>query len=82
MSDTWNDSANGGGAVIGSIGGQPVTPLDPAEVDRLVRHGRALQGAALRAAFAGLFRFLVHGCSLRGLRLNWLMPPERRQSCC
>ncbi|WP_193366854.1 hypothetical protein [Pelagibius marinus] len=47
------------------------------DIERLVARGRRLQGEALRDGFRRVFRHLVGGCSLRGLRLS-----GRRQPCC
>lgn len=51
--------------------------LSQAEIERYVALGRRLHGAAVRAALGRVFRHLVGGCSLRGLRLS-----GQRQPCC
>jgi hypothetical protein len=55
--------------------------LTQAEIDRYVALGRRLHGAAVRAALGRLFRHLVGGCSLRGLRLSG-GTNGARQPCC
>lgn len=57
------------------------TPSSRAEIDRLVARGRRLQGEALRDGFRRGFRYLVGGCSLRGLRLPGGSHGQR-QPCC
>lgn len=56
---------------------RPNAPATRAEIDRLIARGRRLQGQALRAGFRQIFRHLVGGCSLRGLRQAGV-----RQPCC
>lgn len=57
------------------------TPVSRAEIDRLVARGRRLQGEALRDGLRRAFRYLVGGCSLRGLRLPGGTNGQR-QPCC
>lgn len=56
-------------------------PSSRAELQRLVGRGRQLQAEAMQEAFRRAFRFLVGGCSLRGLRLPAPLQGQR-QSCC
>lgn len=69
-------------AVVLSFTRSPAAPaagavtLSQAEVERYVALGRCLHGAAVRAALGRLFRFLVGGCSLRGLRLSGSRQPS------
>ena len=51
--------------------------LTAAELERLIARGRLLQALALRDGLRQAYRFLVSGCSLRGLRLA-----GHRQPCC
>lgn len=56
-------------------------PASRAELLRLVGRGRQLQAEAVQEALRRVFRFLVGGCSLRGLRLPAPLQGQR-QSCC
>ncbi len=56
-------------------------PASRAELQRLVGRGRQLQAEAMQEAFRRVFRFLIGGCSLRGLRLPAPLQGQR-QSCC
>ncbi len=55
----------------------PQSPLSADELARFIDRGRLLQSLALRDGARRIYRFLVSGCSLRGLRLA-----GSRQPCC
>jgi hypothetical protein len=52
-----------------------------AEIERGIARGRALQGAAVQAAFARLFRFFAGGTGRRAPRAPASLP-RRHHSCC
>ena len=69
------------GAVILTLPRRGARAPSRAEIERGIARGRALQGAAVQAALAPLFRFLAGGPSRRAPHAPDRLP-DRHHSCC
>jgi hypothetical protein len=74
-------SGGAGSAVILTLPRRGARTPSRTEIERGIARGRALQGAAMQAAFALLFRFLAGGTGRRAPRAPASLPGRHHSRC-